>query len=32
MLIEAASWTGLDNFAIPVLGGLLLRTFAAGVA
>jgi phytol kinase len=30
MLIEAWSWRGFDNFAIPVLGEVVLRTLAAG--
>jgi hypothetical protein len=31
MLIEALSRDGLDNFAIPVAGGLMLRALGAGL-
>lgn len=31
MLVEALSWSGIDNFAIPVFGGLLLRALGAGL-
>jgi phytol kinase len=30
MLVEALSWAGLDNFAIPVICGVLLRALAVG--
>jgi phytol kinase len=28
---EAAAWAGLDNFAIPLLGGAIVRAFASGL-
>lgn len=28
MLIEASAWAGLDNFAIPLVGGMLVRALA----
>jgi phytol kinase len=32
MAIEAAAWSGLDNLAIPLLGGVLIRVLTAATA